>query len=154
MWFVSLLIWLIVIYSLRVSLRGNPEYRLVTTAPESFLDEAATCLDERVEPEDDEIRDFLQKFLHLSLIRMAFFILEIAVAWIILAKDMGQWLMWVIVAKNAVIICFWHFRSRTPENVFSSVKEMSTAVLRWEKLSYLLSACCLLYVFLAINNLV
>ncbi|MDP7397533.1 MAG: hypothetical protein QGF67_17350 [Lentisphaeria bacterium] len=155
MWFLSLVIWLILIYSLRISIVGSPEYTLVRDVPPAVLDEAAACLDERVEPDDDDCRTFLQRFMHLSILKLVLFLLELVVAWVLLAQDIGRRLAWFIVVKNLGMLCISNLRSRIAgQNVFDAVMDRPRWLASCERGYYLVSAGCLLYLFLQLNDLV
>jgi hypothetical protein len=103
---VTIAVWIVLVFSLQVSLFGNPTYTLVTRAPQSLVEKAGVCLMEETAPEDDETREFLARFARWSIASVVLICVEVAVTiYFILAHPLFI-VPWMIVAKYIVLIQF------------------------------------------------
>ena len=61
----SICIWIVLVYSVKVSISGNMAYYLVKQTPPLILNEAAACLESEMAPDNKNIYLFIKMFFRL-----------------------------------------------------------------------------------------
>ncbi len=151
----SVMIWIICVYSFKIFVSGNPAYVLVHSAPVPMLQEAADCLESEMLPDDETIYLFVKKFFRLTAIACLLFVIEGAIIFYFIYTEPKLTVPWLILAKNLIMIWMGYTLHRNAgENIFESVRLIPMWALRWERVSYLLTAAGFLFLFLLVNQLI
>jgi hypothetical protein len=151
----SISIWVILVYSLKVSISGNPAYLLVRTVPPPTLKRAADCLESEMMPEDEYIYLFIKKFFRLIAVGSVLFFMEFAIIIYFIYTQPNFYIPWLILFKNLAMLGLGYSLHREKnENIFESVRQLPVWAMRWERISYLVTAGCFLFLFLVVNKLI
>ena len=150
----SICIWIVLVYSIKVSVSGNPAYYLVKQTPKLILNEAAACLESEMIPDNKNIYLFIKMFFRLTALACVLFILEFGVLLYFIYTEPKLLIPWFILIKNIVMLALGHsLHHDTNENIFESVRKIPRWAMRWERISYVVTAVCFLYLFLLVNDL-
>lgn len=154
----SLLTWIVFVHAVSVVILGNPACRLVRNTPALVLAEAVTCLEDDISPHDDRVagpcHEFMRRFFRLSMIYVFVFFLEAALTLYFLFTEplfLVPWFVWV---KNmAMLYAAYTVHRHSSNNLFEAVQEIPPWAMRWERISYMLTAVCFGLLFLKANFL-
>ena len=150
----SICVWIVLVYSIKVSISGNPAYYLVKQTPALILNEAASCLESEMVPDNENIYSFIKMFFRLTAFACILFVLEIGVAIYFIYSDPKLSVPWFILIKNLLMLALGHsLHHKDEENVFESVRRLPKWAMRWERISYVATSVCFLYLLLLVNNL-
>ncbi len=151
----SISIWVIVVYSLKVAATGNPAYGLVKAAPAGMLEEAADCISGESFPEDDTIYLFVRRFFRLTAIGCLLFLVEIGVTLYFIYTDPKLLISWFIMFKNLSMLALgYSVHKNSDGNIFESVQEIPEWAMKLERVSYLVTAAGFLFLFMLVNKLI
>ena len=152
---ISLLTWLIVIYSLKIVVVGNPAYDLVRSAPKAILKDAANYLEGDEIISDDSSSLFVQQFLRLTTITFVLFVVEIGILFYFILKDPQLGIPWIILVKNVIMVVLGYNAHRQVNgNVFESILDIPSWAIFCERISYLITAAGFLFLFMIFNHLI
>ncbi len=150
----SISIWIIVVYSVKVFAMGNPAYILVKEVPGDLLNQAMDCLESEIMPDDEIVYLFIKKFFRLTALACLLFIVEFAIALYFIFEQPNFYVAWFILTKNIfMLIVGYKLHKNSSGNIFEAVQQIPHWAMLWERISYLISAACFLFFFLRINNL-
>ena len=152
---VSIGMWAIVVYSVRVAVFGNPRYVWVRDADPLLLDRLeAVALGTR-SPFPGPETVFLRRFSRLTVLELVMFVLELALLSYAYFGRLVQGLALALLAKNAVLIglSIAVARRRTHEGVFSSLRVLPQWLVLGDRLSSLVSGAGAFVFFLAVNGI-
>ncbi len=150
----SLSIWVIVVYSVKVFAMGNPAYTLVKEVPGDLLNQAKDCLESEIIPDDEMVYLFIKKFFRLTALACLLFIIEFAVVLYFIYEQPNFYVPWFILTKNIFMLMIgYKLHKNSSENIFEAVQQIPYWAMLWERISYLISAVCFLFFFLQVNNL-
>lgn len=151
----SLVLWIVVVYSVRVAVFGNPLYRMVQTADATLLArvEAATA-GEINEVTEDELR-FLRRFSRLGVLEMLMVFVELVVfgaLWWVGTHpllSMGLFLKNIAMLGLSIVLAYVYMA----DGVFEALLGLP----RWtglvDRLSALVSGAGALLILLSINGM-
>lgn len=155
MLFQVLTIWLVIVYSLRVALLGNPLANTLREVDESFLahlDEVAGHSDAYT----DESFHFLRRFARLSLVELGAFLLETGLLIHFLVRGTSVTLCAVLLLKNAAMFATSLYlaqrRRRKVGGSFMSLKGLPEWIHWWDRGSSLLSGLGFGVLFVRVNG--
>ena len=149
----SICIWVVLVYSVKIFISGNPAYYLVQQAPTPILNQAADCLESEMVPENENIYLFIKMFFRLTALACVLFVLEFGVVLYFIYTDPKLSIPWFILVKNVVMLALgYSMHQQGNDNIFQSVLKIPKWAMRWERISYLATAVCFLYLFLLVNN--
>ena len=138
---VAIAIWIVLVFSLRVSLFGNPTYTMVCSAPDTLIEKAGVCLVEESAPEDDETRSFLAKFVRWSIASFVLIFLELAVSVYFLFAHPLFFVPWLIVAKYVIVIQFaMGIEWEDEATIFEQIQRMPKSLIQCERVVCFLTA--------------
>ena len=151
----SISIWVVLVYSLRVFLTGNPAYGLVKTAPTLVLQQASDCLESEILPENDSIILFIKTFFRLTALACVVFVVELITVFYFVYHEPQLIIPWFILSKNMFMLWLgYNLHRRSSENIFDSVLNIPDWAMRWERISYFVTAVCFFYLFLLVNDFI
>ena len=151
----SISIWVILVYSVKVFVTGNPAYILVKDIPAGMLKQATDCLEDEMMPENENVYLFIKKFFRLTALTCILFFLEFAVILYFISEQPKLIIPWFILAKNIVMLGIgYNLHQNSSDNIFQAIQEIPPWAMRWERISYLISAICFLFLFMLVNKLI
>lgn len=150
----SIGLWCLVIYSLRVAFFGNPLYQGVVACEGEFLQRAEQILTGHREPANEAEAGFMRRFSRLTILEFAAFLAEVGLLAYLLWQWRVVWLCAVLLAKNLVVILLGiaFTQKRTEQGVFRSLLKLPAWYVRVDRLSALVSGIGLLVTFLVVNG--
>ncbi len=155
MLFLSILTWLVVIYSFKIVFTGNPAYDLVKEAPKSILQDAANYVSGEEAITNESSSRFVERFLRLTTVAFLIFIIEIGIVFYFIVKDPYLTIPWILMIKNIIMVIFgYNSHRQRSNNVFESILDIPSWAITCERISYLITATGFLFLFLLINNLI
>ena len=160
--FLSIIVWSVALYSLRVAFVGDPLFASVFRADDGLLKRVGRVVSEGVEPSAEDEILFLRHFTRLGMLGTAAAIAEIAaLVYVASAEGMLPWLAvlaWGLLAKNAAMLLLNWFYVRSHHRPDVTIFDQLRTLPRWyvwiDRGSSLVSALGLLAVILALNGFV
>lgn len=145
---VAIAIWIVLIFSLRISLFGNPTYTMVCSAPDTLIEKAGVCLVDESPPEDDETRRFLATFVRWSVASFVLIFLELGVSIYFMFARPLFFVPWMIVAKYVVLILFaMGIEWEDEATIFDQIQRMPKSLIHTERVVCFLTALGFLALF-------
>jgi hypothetical protein len=146
---VAIAIWIVLIFSLRISFFGNPTYTIVCNAPDHLIEKAGTCLVEESPPEDDETRRFLATFVRWSIASFVLIVLELGVSVYFMFSDPMFFVPWMIVAKYVILVLFaTGIEWEDDATVFEQIQRMPKGLIHSERVVCFLTAIGFIALFI------
>lgn len=154
---ISIVVWGVALFSLRMAFVGNPLYKMVFTAPKAVLQEAAECLNP-VEPkqtEDDDANDLIVRFSRFVFLAAILFTAEIGICFYFINLDPTDTISWFLLGKNVIVfgVGYW-LHQQVDQNPIQAILRLPNWAPRWERISYLLSGICMIIQLIRINSFV
>ena len=152
---ISIGLWCVVVYSVRVAAFGNPLFMLLTQADPNLLRHCEAVSLGEAEPASEEELKFLQLFSRLTLLELAAFILEMSLLAFLWVSNTVPWLTFALLLKNVLLLALSVVmaRSRMGDGLFRSLLDLPPWVVWLDRASGLISACGVLILFLEVNDL-
>lgn len=152
---ISLGMWGVAVYSLRVACCGNPLYVTVLRAEGAVLREAERVMAGQREPGDAAEAAFLRAFSRYTLLELAVFGGEVGLLAYLLWGRRLVWLAALLLVKDLLLVAVAAglARRRVGTGVFRSLRELPAWYLWLDRGSALLSGLGFLAAFLTLNNL-
>lgn len=151
----SLALWSVAVYGLRVALFGNPLHACVASAAPELISRADQVAAEGRAPSNEYEAAFLQRFGRLGLLEFAVFLLEIVVlAYLLLTRQL-MWLSGALLLKNLVAAGFSvaYAMHTNVDGVFHNLLQLPRWLVCADRVSSLLSAIGLLFALFYLNGL-
>ncbi len=163
MFLLILAIWVVLIFSLRVALFGNPLHRLVSRQPPQLLEHLDRRMEGKALPPDlsEPEADFVRRFSRLAVLELVLLILEIAIlVFFLLSWDFTYmayyWLCLAILLKNILsFFLSWFYsqsRRRRETGLFRQLMQAPVWLRRLDRLSAALSAAAFILLLLKISG--
>ena len=141
MWLLSMGLWLVVVYSMRVALFGNPLYRLVARADAAVLDhlDRAATVGNAVIDESSVL--FLQRFSRLTLLELGAFVLEMGLLVTLWLTEKLEWLALFLFCKNLLLVALSIAMARrhADRGLFAGMLDLPAWVVRLDRVSAFVS---------------
>ena len=153
--FISIALWSVVLYSLRVALFGNPLYLCIVQAHPDLLVRADQVARQAREPADAGETAFLQQFSRLTLLGAVVFMLETALLVYLLATHQLVWLSSLLLLKNVLLVAISlsYANQADHDGLFRSLLNVPRWVVLLDRISALASGLGLLVAFLHVNGI-
>lgn len=155
--FISVLVWIVAVFSLRMAIMGNQLSKVVKGLSEEDLDRLDKVAQEGTLPRHPGDEEVLRKFSWLALIDMSGFFLETALAFYFLVGE-GEKLLAIVLIKNGIVMFLSIMISGrlVPKDghLFSSIRKMPRWLLAIDRLSAAISAMIFIFLFLVVAGIV
>jgi len=150
----SIGLWCLVMYSLRVAFFGNPLYQTVVESEQGLLRRAEQMLAERRAPASDAEAAFMRRFSRLTLLEFGAFLAEVGLLAFFLWRRTVVWVCAVLLAKNLVVIILGIFMARrhAAHGVFRSLLKLPPWYIWVDRAAALVSGIGLLVTLLVVNR--
>jgi hypothetical protein len=157
----SILSWLVAVYSLRVAVFGEPVHNLLWRIDTATLRNLDVLVQSQVKhedmlPHDAESLRILRRFSRLTVLGLAGFGLEMGLLVYLVIVDQLVWLSLALLFKNVLgmSVSLYYARAKTSsESVFLSIRNMPAALVWLDRLSAGLSAAAFMWIFLLFSGL-
>ncbi len=163
MFLLILLIWAIVIFSLRVTVFGNPLEKLTRKHEPEMLQRLDQKMTEQTVPEDLNTpeTDFVQRFSRLAMLELGVLILEVGILlFFILGWEFEYkfyyWLCIFLLTKNALAFGLsWSYsrKLKEEEGLFSHLLNLPPWIVWADRISSLFSAAGMLLLVLKVSGI-
>lgn len=153
---VSVCLWCLVVYSLRVALLGNPLYLSVLAAGQDLRFRADQIVMEGRSPANEAEILFMRRFSRLTVLELVAITGEVAVIVYLLWGGILAWLCWFLLAKNAGMIAFSVAMAKSrhaQKGMFETLRGLPGWYIWLDRLSAGVTAVGLLLAFLAVNHI-
>jgi len=152
---VSISMWAVVVYSIRVAVFGNPLYVCVVDADLSLLESLEDVATGRRSAAAGEESVFLRHFSRLTLLELVMFVLEVGFFFYAYAARLVQWLALLLLAKDAVLVALSVAvaRRQAEDGLFLSLRLLPSWLVWGDRLSALASGVGAFVFFLAVNGI-
>lgn len=152
----SIGLWCVVLYNLRVAFWGNPLYLHLMRTDAEFLrraEEVATGV--RPAAATPELQ-FLRQFARLTLLELVMFLLEVGLLVSLWLSRTMQWLSAGLLMKNLLLLAVSAAMARalTRDSLFESLLGLPAWLIRTDRLAALISGAGGLVLFLAVNGII
>ena len=155
MLFLSISIWVVFVYSLKVFITGNPAYVLVNGIPSVELEQASECLENDMIPDNENVCLFIKRFFRLTALACFLFFVEFTIILYFIYAQPSLFIPWFILIKNVIMLGIgYRLHQQSSNNIFEAIQQIPQWAMRWERISYLFTAICFLLFFLLVNKLV
>ena len=150
----SIGLWCLAIYCLRVALLGNPLYQIVVQGGQGLLTRAEQMLEDRRAPASDAEVMFMRRFSRLTLLEFAAFLGEVGLLFFLLWRRTLVWICAVLLVKNLAVIILGIFMARrhAAHGVFRSLLQLPAWYVWVDRTAALVSGIGLLVTFLVVNR--
>lgn len=152
---VSIALWGVVLYSLRVAVVGNPLYVMVRRATPDLLFRAEQVMREGRDTANDVERGFMRRVSRFMMLEFVAFAGEIGVLLYFLRDPRFGWIAGALLAKNVILlgVSFGFVRRLyRGDGMFDRFLNLPPWYVWTDRLSALASGLGLLAVFLAFNR--
>ena len=151
----SISIWIVLVYSLKIFATGNPAYDLVKDVPSPMLSQAADCLESEIVPENEIIYSFIRAFFRLTAVACSIFILELIIVFYFIYEDPYLPIPWIILVKDFIMVWMgYSLHQKGRKNIFESVLQVPSWCIWLERISYLITSVCFIVLFLKVNDFI
>lgn len=152
----SIGLWAVVLFSLRVTVAGNPAHQMIFRSEPTFLQRVDELLTGERTPENDTPEtEFLRRFSRLVLLELVVVGLEIGLLIFFVLQHRMLPLVWVLLGKNIlmVVVGGWGAALRRNGGLFTSLQGLPRWMVLADRLSSLISAVGFIILLLAVNHL-
>lgn len=155
MLFLSIGLWGVVVYSLRIGLFGNPLSRHIAGVDPELLRRIDALTNAGELPQTAAEAAFLTRFSRLTLLELGAFVIEIGLLTILWHQGRLVWLCLALLLKNLVLfaVSVMLARGRPRDGLFGSLLTLPEWLVRLDRLSAWASGIGCLILFLAINEI-
>ncbi len=152
---VSIGLWCVVVFSLRVVVWGNPLCVLLNQTDRRVLEGADQITRRNRAPADEREVEFLRQFSRLTLLELGVFVMGVSLLVFLWVSGVLVWLSLGLLVKDLclVILSAILARSRSEDSLFASLVNLPPWLMLTDRLSSLISAAGFLVLFLSVNNL-
>ncbi len=157
--FLSIVVWSLALYSLRVALAGDPLCVSVYRADEGLLKRVGRVVMEGMEPAAEDEIQFLRRFTRLGVLELVVSLVELVMLLYVVMQIKTPWLVWLawgLLFKNfALLLLNWLYlrRKRLPD---TSIFEQLLALPRWylwlDRAAAFASGAGFILIILALNG--
>ena len=152
----SILLWLVLIYNLRVAIKGNPLANFLLNTERQQLEKVEGKTQRMQSPSDEKSLQILQNFSRLTLLELGAFLVEMAILLYLMYNDKMFFLCSALLVKNILAIAvslLYAKKIRSSASFMSSFHELPKGLHIMDRISALVSGIGLLYIFLELNNI-
>ena len=154
MLFLSLGLWCVVVYSVRVAAMGNPLYCCVASVVPELRYRAEQITIEQRSPASEAEARFIQRVSLLTTVELVAFLLEVGLLVYLWIQQVAAWLAATLLIKDLAIIALgaWVARGQAPCGLFEGLLRLPSWLIRLDRVSSLVSGVGFLLLFLLVNG--
>ncbi|NOY79372.1 MAG: hypothetical protein GXP31_00050 [Kiritimatiellaeota bacterium] len=154
----SILEWLVVVFSLRIAVMGNPVFTLLSRADPAAIErmDAMTAgPGPQSLPAAEDIR-FLRTFMRWTLIELVLFLVEVGLLVYLLWTDILPLLCAILLGKDLAMVALSFYIARQQEGpgLFGALCRLPRWLIWTDRISALTSGAGFLVLFMAANGLI
>lgn len=152
----SILIWILLIYNLRVAVKGDPLAKLLFKVDRSRLEKMEAVFQQHKQDIDVETASLLKRFSRVTLIESTAFVGEMSVLAYLMFQDRLFFFCLVLFMKNCIMVATsiaYARHVRTGDKFMSSFYDLPGWLHTVDRISALISGAGLAYIFFNLNNI-
>lgn len=151
----SIGLWCVVVYSLRIGVFGNPLYRHIAGVDPELLRRIDAFTNAGELPQTSAEAAFLKRFSRLTLLELGAFVLEIGLLTALWHQGRLVWLCLALLLKNLALFAgsVMLARGGPRDGLFGSLLTLPEWLIRLDRASAWVSGVGCLILFLAINEI-
>jgi len=152
----SILLWLVLIYNLRVAVKGNPLATFLLNTDRQQLEKIENNTQRMQSSADEKSFRIIQRFSRLTLLELGTFLVEMFILIYLMYNDTMFPLCSAILVKNILMIGVslgYARKIRSSASFMSSFHDLPEGLHIMDRISALISGIGLLYIFLELNNI-
>lgn len=152
----SILLWLVLIYNLRVAVKGNPLAKFLLNTDRRQLEKIENNTQKMQSSADEHSIRILQNFSRLTLLELGAFLMEVFILIYLMYVDKMFFLCFALLVKNILAIAIsllYARKARSAASFMSSFHDLPKSLHVMDRISSLISGIVMLYIFFELNNI-